>query len=351
MPSAKTLATPADVAAADFRVRRQNQERSREARRVNREHLMYLREKVADLTRQLQTRTKMLPWKDIADALGTAVVEAKTSSHAMRRKIQETERLLLILAPWSQDTWMPEAIREKNKLLRAAGWRDHALLGHGDGRLMSYQWLTERLYQNTDLAMAQCHNTPSMSVVVSCDDNVVTSVVRSHYLIHGRKDRVTDAIDRTRKLADVNTSDAYFDQELLRHAFGNDLFHVNFGDGQTSIYRHFCTPTRSVVVSVAVTYDADRPELYRRERCIQGWRVVDQVDENVCRVLRFASLSLPTTISVDECAQIMGLPVTDIAHLDDSARLEALMRQRREMYEASERTSAEAFFKALTAVD
>ncbi|CAK4076020.1 unnamed protein product [Aphanomyces euteiches] len=326
--------------------RQSNKERARENRRLRREEFIYLRNRVAELSRQLHSQTKMLPWEEVALALKTDTSTAHETNRTLRRDIKKAKDLLefLVMTVCNTMSRLPQA----SSLVQGSGWADHNLLGvEGEARTASYRWLLDRLFHNTDLAYAQCPNTPSALIDVNFDGHFVTSTIRSHYIIPAPMDQAARTIQSLYKwdfFVGSHLPIRSYDSELLQESFGPNTFHVDYQVKSTILESCRVSPTRIVFSRCNVNFDAANPHLERQNVCVHEWRILEPMSAFTCRLVYFRLVTFPLTITNEECAFFMGENVHTVNQWTDTERLDEILKNRYKFYSFREQSYVDSFY-------
>ncbi|CAK4484593.1 unnamed protein product [Aphanomyces euteiches] len=205
-----------------------NKERAKENRRLRKEELAYLRSRVTELSRQLHAETKMLPWQEVAHALQSESSTAQETNRALRRDIIRTTVLLecllaLVAGPMARSP-------ETSPFVQASGWKNQAILGiDGEARVASFQWLLSRLFHNTDMAYAQCPNTPSVRIDINYDNHYISGCRGAQYIVPAPMDQAVRTLDGLIKcdiFFDRDNPTYLYDQEVQQYS-GESHLDVN----------------------------------------------------------------------------------------------------------------------------
>ncbi|KAF0698583.1 Aste57867_10813 [Aphanomyces stellatus] len=311
---------------------------SRENHRRKKLHAQYLREKVVELTRQLeanQPTSCCLPWPDVAAALRDAAADATRTKDTLQRGIQQNERLLCVMWQYCQGA-SPAAITSGGGggILSTLHWRDFALFGDsGAARVASYTWLTERLYHNTELAMSYCPNDVASLEVTGHDGGALFAMKRKHMLVHA------SLSDCVHVIQSMHCPHPQRDAELLAEAFGDTVAHLDIR-ASSFVKRRFVSDTRAVFVQCELSHDAARPA-YQGETRSTAWIVVDQLETGLCRVRDFRTMSQPTASflksPLDRLAHYTKTPVERLGAMEEEEILDAAAMQLRRRFECMDR--------------
>ncbi|KAF0717869.1 hypothetical protein As57867_002038, partial [Aphanomyces stellatus] len=234
-------------------------------------------------------------------------------------------------------------------------WRQHALLGAtGDVRVMSYKWITERLYHNTAMALAQYERGDEglVSLVECRDDAMAYVVIRDPRVCSATLEDVTEAQRRIYcKLPPSNR----LDHEFLEAAFGTnaDIVHVFVGEGEPSgVSRLFVDETRSVLVTTHVTVDASTTgaHLSANGNTLEGWIVNDRLSETLTRVREYWVMGFPTLASREAYAAAMHVDESTLQTKTDDQVYRAYMWHMRQATAAQMRHCRANFYETLAQV-
>ncbi|KAF0690752.1 Aste57867_17871 [Aphanomyces stellatus] len=304
-----------DAEEVDPKVRKRlyNRQKLRDVRRQEKEELTRLRAEVQACTERVLAHPRLLPWKDIADELRQGLIATNVRNQDLKQAAARLWRILQVLVPWTQT--MPSAA-VASLLPHQSDWRQHALLGAtGDVRVMSYKWITERLYHNTAMALAQYERGDEglVSLVECRDDAMAYVVIRDPRVCSATLEDVTEAQRRIYcKLPPSNR----LDHEFLEAAFGAnaDIVHTFSGDGELSgVARLFVDETRSVLVTTHVAVDAStRGHVPANDNTVEGWIVNDRLSETLTRVREYWVMGFPALASRDAYAAVMHVDVSTL---------------------------------------
>ncbi|KAF0698571.1 Aste57867_10801 [Aphanomyces stellatus] len=328
--------------------RKLHRERARENRRIQQEHFAHLRAKVDDLTRVLATKTSPLPWQDVAVALADGAIEAKLTNKELKRRVCEGEKLVRILAAWT-------ASSPTDVVPHFADWRQHALLHTGETRVQSFAWLTERMFHNTDQALAQSDRfaeSASIATLIEPRDNLGCAhvVLRSNHVVHAT---VAECTDTQRRIYfddwPTRTHHISKDQESLGPSFRGDALYVHFeAFNGGAIYRLFESPTRTVVVTNTIVHDSARSTPFNDEGVMLGWIVIDRIDDQTTRVVDFTVVTLRPLAHRASYAEYLAGVNVDV--MDEQACFEAFKQFAVSAYEENHWICERLFFETLAKV-
>ncbi|KAF0690751.1 Aste57867_17870 [Aphanomyces stellatus] len=312
------------------RKRMYNRQKLRDMRREQRGELGRLHAEVQECTRRILEHPRLLPWKEVADELRQDLGVAQVRNQDLKQAAARLRHVLQVLVPWTQampcgvvrflHLYLPVRLtctRKASLLPHQSDWRHNALLGAtGDVRGLSYKWITERLYHNTDMALAQYErgNEGMVSLVESRDDAMSYVVIRDQRIVSASLAQVTEAHRRIYCRVPLTTR---LDHKVIVDAFGDEeenIVHRFVGAGEPSeVSRLFEGETRSVLVATNIGVDdssenaavvGDGP---RRHNTQQGWIVNDRLSDNVTRVREFWTLGFPALPSLQAYAVAMGM--------------------------------------------
>ncbi|KAH9109112.1 hypothetical protein LEN26_005719 [Aphanomyces euteiches] len=261
----------------------------------------------------------MLPWEEVALALKTDTSTAHETNRTLRRDIKKAKDLLEFL------------------VMTVRGGR---ITTCSVSRL-------DRLFHNTDLAYAQCPNTPSALIDVNCDGHFVTSTIRSHYIIPAPMDQAARTIQSLYKwdfFVGSHLPIRSYDSELLQESFGPNTFHVDYQVKSTILESCRVSPTRIVFSRCNVNFDAANPHLERQNVCVHEWRILEPLSAFTCRLVYFRLVTFPLTITNEECAFFMGENVHTVNQWTDTECLDEILKNRYKFYSFREQSYVDSFY-------
>ncbi|KAF0682344.1 Aste57867_25527 [Aphanomyces stellatus] len=320
-------------------------ERAQEYRQMKKAHVAYLRAKVVDLTRVLATKTQPLPWQDVADALAEDGTVARLTNKELKRQVRLGEELLLRLQTWA-------SAHEVTSLTpRYTDWRQHSILCEsGEARIQTFAWLTERMLQNANMALAHHDQFGSTkaSLIESDDDNGLAFVVRrSSIVVHAT---LAECTHTNRKIFFQNPDPANvaLEKENLQRAFGGDLLYQHkSASGIACLYRLFESPKRSVLVSSTVHHDAALPMPLCDILPWLSWIVMDRIDATTTRVTKLMVVTLRPMATAAEYTKWFGM---NVDALNEVEQFDAFKHLSTETYEASHWYCERLFYETLATV-
>ncbi|KAF0682343.1 Aste57867_25526 [Aphanomyces stellatus] len=314
---------------------------ARDYRRVQNEHRAYLKAKLADLTRVLATKTQPLPWQEITLALQEDSVEAHRTNKQLKHQVREGERLLRRLQTWISS-------HEVRSLApQYIDWRQHAVLcDSGEARLLNLAWLTERMYHNANMALAQHERFGSTKAcLIEANDILAYVVRRSESVVHATLAECTQT-NRKMYFQDLGAKNqAPLEKENLARAFGDDILYAHRAKNDSAcLYRLFQTPKRSVLVSSTVHHDGALPTPLNEILPWLHWIVMDEIDASTTRITKLIVATLRPLESAAQYSQWFGMNVDELC---DDDRFDAHKRIVVESLEKSHWTSERTFFETL----
>ncbi|KAF0698575.1 Aste57867_10805 [Aphanomyces stellatus] len=310
----------------ESRARKMHRERARESRRVQQEHLAYLRAKVADLTRVLSTKTEPLAWREIASALESHAEEAKMTNRELKHRVRRGQEIMAALAAWASSSHPDEAIDTHGD------WRQHALVHTGDARMQSFAWLTERMLHNKERALGQRWDSASaVTLVEPAHEHGAAAyvVLRLARIIQAS---VAECTETQRRIYfqgwHDDEGDVSVESEALTRAFGQDVAYLHFpASNELCLYRLFeCTDESSVLVMNSIVDDAAQPDLGNASAPMLAWIAIDKIDDTTTRMADLLVVRLTPLATEAEYAERLHVDLETVGAMSDDARFEALKR-------------------------
>ncbi|KDO23948.1 hypothetical protein SPRG_10644 [Saprolegnia parasitica CBS 223.65] len=133
--------------------------RRREYRKLDAAGLQYLRDRVVQLTAQLeqlelarrssQPPATMLAWREVAGALGADLRAVCTANASLRRHVQRNDAFQKAM-----HTWVTRTSHVHGHPSPRLTWQDASLPTDPATRLEAMEWITHRLFHNIDGLMA-----------------------------------------------------------------------------------------------------------------------------------------------------------------------------------------------------
>ncbi|CAK4085440.1 unnamed protein product [Aphanomyces euteiches] len=125
-------------------------------RKQDKDGLLYLRNRVKELERQLEQLTvkskprdeSALPWKDVAHALNDERIQSECQRERLLKEVAKANTLLYDMKRWVAATLTIQRSPDP----RGHTWRNSSLFIQPKSRLLGKKWITEQMYHNADRA-------------------------------------------------------------------------------------------------------------------------------------------------------------------------------------------------------
>ncbi|KAF0689670.1 Aste57867_18907 [Aphanomyces stellatus] len=312
-----------------------------------RAHAVCMEAEIDEFMRRREARGSgtILPWKEVAKALGDATCVGEKDNKYLQQQVQVNRATILALKHWVA-TSVPSS-------LRGHTWQNVTLSGHAASRLLGFDWISRHMHHNTDNIFQRCLFPPISSPELVDDFILDTSNMDGLQYIWRDQREVPYSLEIVRDLfarphfyamlggshlssagpssnEDIavvdadNTMLAKFNGALQYiHSQMSSTVHVHY------LAREFTEPNRCVFVARSI-HDDELLHNDTLQRSLMNWFVLDRIGPNRTKLraltLSTQAFSKDGFISLEDEGLRWSVDVRAMTAADDASKERRVMQ-------------------------